>query len=296
MQEFYQAVHLRGQQSVGGWGTFAATFQVGALKLDEHTADLTLILTQVMHRDVQTNALDDAMLTRIQNFDFIHDIAVRVPQLIIATLENNDPLNNDLDDVFGVDPDSQHGCMERARRIVSLWNRVNTKRAEMTPPLPALTIGSTAVAAFQTALNNNPGLMQIVENERSELNQKKSQLQITARRVDRNNKRWYEAWGNNFAVGSPEHNALSEVDTEEGTTHRQRNRGTHAVRLRGRRRLRRWRRQSRNQHDPAMAGGRRGPGLRLRHSDDPRRTDPPVFLRRSDDPLSRMSHELVGNY
>ena len=218
MAEYWQAMHLRGQQTIGVWGTFAPAFQVGPLTLAMHTTDVGLILTHVDERNVQQDSLDDAMLARDANFDLIHDIAVRVPQLIDAVLEDSDPLNNDLDDVFGVNPDSQHGSMERSRRIVSLWNRVNTKRAAMTPALPALLLGTTSVANLTTALNNHPGLMQTVENERSELNQKKSQLQTTARRVDRNNKRWYGAWGNNFAIGSPEHNAmLSQVDTEEGT-------------------------------------------------------------------------------
>ncbi len=88
----------------------------------------------------------------------------------------------------------------------------------MRSPLPALLLGTASVADLTTALNNHPGLMQVVENERNELNQTKSQLQTTARRVDRNNKRWYGAWGTNFAVGSPEHNAmLSQVSTETGT-------------------------------------------------------------------------------
>ncbi len=218
MAEYWQAMHLRGQQTIGVWGTFAATFQVGPLTLAAHTADVALILTHVDERNVQQDVLDDAMLTRDANFSLIHDIAVRVPQLIDATLEDSDSLNNDLDDIFGVNPDSQHGAMERSRRIVSLWNRVNTKRAAMTPALPALLLGTTSVVNLSTALTNHPGLMQVVENERSELNQKKSQLQTTARRVDRNNKRWYAAWGNNFADGSPQVSAMqSQVDVEEGT-------------------------------------------------------------------------------
>jgi hypothetical protein len=217
MAEFWQAVHIRGQQSIGVWGTFAAAFQVGDLTLALHSADVTLILTHVNERDVQDDVFDDAKLARDQNFDLIYDVVTRVPQLIDAVLDDADPLNNDLDDVFTVDPDGQHGCMERARRVISLWNRVNAKRAAMAPPLPALLLGTTAVADLTTALNNHPGLLQTVENERSELSQKKSQLQATARRVDRNNKRWYGAWANNFADGSPEKNALSGVDTEEGT-------------------------------------------------------------------------------
>lgn len=218
MAEYWQPIHLRGQQSIGVWGTFSVEFQVGSLTLAAHTADVALILTHVNDRDVQQDALDDAMLTRDANFDLIHDIAVRVPQLISATLEDHESLNKDLSDVFTVDPNSQHGCMERARRIISLWNRVNTKRAAMTPALPALLLGTTSVANLTTALDNHPRLMQAVEDERSELNQKKSQLQTTSNRVDRNNKRWYEAWFNNFAAGSPERNALTEVETEMSTS------------------------------------------------------------------------------
>lgn len=217
MAEFWEAVHIRGQQTIGVWGTFASTFQVGPLTLTAHTADVALILTHVNERDVQQDSVDDAIFARDQNFDLIYDIVTRAPQLIDATLEDTDPLNNDLDDIFNVDPDTQHGVMERARRLISLWMRVNTKRAAMVPALPALTLGATTVANLQTALTNHPGLMQTVENERSELSQKKSQLQTTSRRTDRNNKRWYAAWANNFAEGSPEHNALSQVDTEEGT-------------------------------------------------------------------------------
>jgi len=54
----------------------------------------------------------------------MHDVVTRAPQLIDSVLDDADPLNNDLDDVFNVDPDSQHGVMERARRrrgLVCEW-------------------------------------------------------------------------------------------------------------------------------------------------------------------------------
>jgi len=53
MAEFWQAVHIRGQQTIGVWGTFSASFQVGSVTLALHTADVALILTQVNERDVQ---------------------------------------------------------------------------------------------------------------------------------------------------------------------------------------------------------------------------------------------------
>ncbi|GDY07500.1 hypothetical protein LBMAG52_09860 [Planctomycetia bacterium] len=213
MAEFFEAVHQRGQQSLAVWNTHAATFQVGALTLAAHTTDVALLMTHVNDRDVQQDVQDDAVLARDANFGSLRDIVVRVPQLIEATLEDDDRLHSDLDDVFAVDPNRTHGGMERARRVVSLWNRVNILRAAMTPALPALTLGATTVANLQTLLTNHPGLLQTVEDERSELNQKTSLLKTTSRRIDRNNKRWYAAWSQNFAIGSPENDALSQIDT-----------------------------------------------------------------------------------
>ncbi|RLT02964.1 MAG: hypothetical protein DWI21_16470 [Planctomycetota bacterium] len=213
MAEFFEAVHQRGQQTLAVWNTHAATFQVGALTLAAHTTDVALLMTHVNDRDVQQDVQDDAVLARDANFGSLRDIVVRVPQLIEATLEDDDRLHSDLDDVFAVDPNRTHGGMERARRVVSLWNRVNILRAAMTPALPALTLGATTVANLQTLLTNHPGLLQTVEDERSELNQKTSLLKTTSRRIDRNNKRWYAAWSQNFAIGSPENDALSQIDT-----------------------------------------------------------------------------------
>ncbi len=31
MAEFWQAVHIRGQQTIGVWATFSASFQVGSV-------------------------------------------------------------------------------------------------------------------------------------------------------------------------------------------------------------------------------------------------------------------------
>ena len=213
MVEFFEGVHQRGQQTLAVWNTHAPTFQVGALTLAAHTTDVALLLTHVNDRDVQQDVQDDVVLARDANFNALRDIVVRVPQLIEATLEDDDLLQSDLDDAYAVEPNRTHGGMERGRRVISLWNRVNTVRAAMTPALPALTLGATTVANLQTLLTNHPALLQTVEDERSELNQKTGVLKMTTRRVDRNNKRWYGAWSKNFANGSAENDALSQIDT-----------------------------------------------------------------------------------
>ena len=168
MAEFWEAVHIRGQQTDAVWLTFGPAFQVGTTTQAMHAADVALILTHVTERDVQKDVWDDAVKAVDLNFKFIHDIGVRAPAVLDEMLEDDDPLNDDLDDIFSVDPDTQHGCMNRARRVISFWTRVNAKRAAMTPPLPPVLVGATTVAALQTALTNHPGLMQTAKNELSD--------------------------------------------------------------------------------------------------------------------------------
>jgi len=102
MAEFWQAVHIRGQQSQGVWITFAPSFQVGTTTAAQHASEVALILTHVHERDVQKDVFDDAVAARDANFNAIHDISVRAPQMLDAQLEDGDPLNNDLDDVVEV--------------------------------------------------------------------------------------------------------------------------------------------------------------------------------------------------
>ena len=217
MAEFWEEPHIRGQQTIGVWGVFAPTFQVGSLTLAMHTADVALILTHVNEREVQKDVVDDAVAARDNNAKFIHDINVRAPQLIDSTLPADDDLRGDIADVFNVDQRTIEGITSRARVVISLWHRTNVKRAAAVPALGPLLVGTTAVADLEAAVANHPTLLQTIENEQTEFGQKKSQLRQTADRVDQNNKRWYKAWGNNFPPGTPENDALSHVDTEPGT-------------------------------------------------------------------------------
>ena len=126
-------------------------------------------------------------------------------------------------DIRAVDGKGQESILERARRLISLWTRVNTKRAALGPPLPALTVnlaggGAVTLAQFQAAVTNHPVLLQTLKDKDADLSRKKSVLRQTDGRVDKHNKKWYAAWGANFPVGTSEHDALSQVDTEEGTS------------------------------------------------------------------------------
>jgi hypothetical protein len=60
--------------------------------------------------------------------------------------------------------------------------------------------------------------LQEVENKVSALSRKKSQLRATTTKVADNNKRWYSAWRGQFAEGSAERDALSQISTGTSAT------------------------------------------------------------------------------
>jgi len=213
MPEFHETVHSRGQQTIAVWSTFSPAFMVDVLTLAQHTADVNAMPAAAAARDTQQDVVDDARTARDNNFNLLADLGVRVPRAIEGQLPADDDLHGEIDDVRAVESTSQDNAQARIRRVLSLWTRYNAKRAAAVPPLPALLVGAATVAQLQTALNNHPGLMQAVENEKAELNQKRTDLKRLATKVDRNNKRWFAAWEGNFADGSPERDALGQIDT-----------------------------------------------------------------------------------
>lgn len=217
MPEFWEPTHIRGQQTNGVWVTFSPAFTVGELTLTAHQTDVALLLTHVTERGLAQDAYDDAISARDTNYNLLRDLNKRGPQLIASVLALNDELQREIGDITALDSKGQEAVQERARLLVSLWTRVNARRAAMTPPQPALTVGTMTLAQFQAALTLHATLLQTVADKESELSRKKSQLKTTDARVDRNNKRWYAAWDANFPVGSPENEALALITTEEGT-------------------------------------------------------------------------------
>jgi len=103
--------------------------------------------------------------------------------------------------------------LARARKLTTLWVKVNAARAAMAPPLGALLVGTTTVTAVATALGNQETLLQTVAQKLSAWGDTRSGLKDAATQVDRNNKRWYEAWSGFYAAGSAEYEALSQIDT-----------------------------------------------------------------------------------
>jgi hypothetical protein len=111
--------------------------------------------------------------------------------------------------------------LDRGRATLTLWTGANAQRAAAIPPQPALTLrkaggGDWAVADLAAALTAVPELEQEVKDAAAPLSEQRSARRKLSARTDRNNKRWFIAWGAHFPEGTAEHDALSQITTERG--------------------------------------------------------------------------------
>ncbi len=213
MSEQWEDIYHRGQQSIGVWGTFANAFVFGEVTLAGHTTDTSGLQTKANERDVQQDVLDVARDARDTNLGFMEDLCIRFPRKLEGELKPDDSLHKEILNLRDINPDSPDTIAARTRRTISLWNRVNALRAALPVPPGDFLVGGATVAQLSTALGNQNGLMQTVENERGKLTQKREALRLLAVKVDANNKRWFAAWEGEFAAGSPERNALTQINT-----------------------------------------------------------------------------------
>ena len=75
----------------------------------------------------------------------------------------------------------------------------------------------TTLADFTTLMNTLAPALQEVENQVSDERKAAGTLARATAKVDRQNKKWFIAWQGAFEVGSPERDALSQIDTGSPT-------------------------------------------------------------------------------
>lgn len=216
MSDTWQTIHQRGQQTNAVWNTHAPAYTVGTLTLALHQADVAALPPAAQALTSQQDVVDAARADRDATCNLIKDLSTRVPRVLDGALEPGDPFHGDLEDIRAVEMTGLDTIITRGQRTRSLWEKVNARNAAAVPVQPPVVVGGKTVADLITALTALPVKTQAVEDARSVLSDKRSDLRTLAARVDKNNKRWYAAWEGNFPVGSPERDALSQIDTGGG--------------------------------------------------------------------------------
>lgn len=213
MSEYWQPILQRNQDTCGVWGTHAPAFLVGELTLAVHQADGTQLAVLAQLKTDQEGVVDAARDARDANQALIRDLCIRVPRLLEGSLPVGDALLDNVAAVQAMPMDGVRTIQLRGQALRTLWTEGNARRAALVPPQGPLLAGAQGVAVLAAALSAEEGLERAVSDTRGVLSDRRSDLRLLATRVDRNNKRWYVAWLGNFPAGTPENDALSQIDT-----------------------------------------------------------------------------------
>lgn len=222
MQEYWEITHERAVDTQAVW-EMQPTFELNNLTRTQHgtLTDSLPVLAQT--RDNTENDLTDALAAKHDLFAKLVNLANRVPGLIDGLLEDDDPLKEQLDAIYGIDADaSENAGLRRGRLLLPLWTDVNTARAAVVPPKAGLTLDyqgtPVAIADFSATIDAALAAQKTETEKQRDVTNAKSALRAADRKLDRGNKRWYQAWLLAYPVGTPEGNAAqSQIITGGGT-------------------------------------------------------------------------------
>ena len=216
MAEYWEVIRDRGNDTNAVWNEFNPAFTVGSLTLTLHLADVALFGAKVQARDDAEDEFDQAIDAKDASLTFLSRMNVRAVGVLRGNLNEDDPLLLEVDDVNGMPNTSGGKILARARKLATVWKKVDAAREAATPALSPLQVGATEATDVETAITAHEPLLKAVAVKESAWSAARSALRALADKVDKNNKRWYEAWSNNYEPGTPEHDALSQIDTGPG--------------------------------------------------------------------------------
>ena len=194
--------------SVSTW-SMQPEFELSDLTLAQHGANasqLDLLSQAAVDRDMD---LTGARSEAARLFARLGDLNVRVPGIIGGHVNGQANLAAQLAKVFevrtGVSPEEE---LRRARLVAELWKDFDAQRAAQSPPKPSLMVRQKDVdvgaAAFESLYAACETAQKAQAAAEKNLTNARVALLTMARRVDRDNKRWYRAWSKNFGPGTPE--------------------------------------------------------------------------------------------
>jgi hypothetical protein len=213
MAAAYQEGYQRGLQTNGVWGQHSPTFKAGKLTLAAHTADVSDIPTKASLWEATVSALETVRDLRDTLDTEVKSLCVHGPDAIEGDLEEGEELLDDLDPIRAIRMTNPQKTLERGRKLVPAWTKANLRRTTAVPPEPELKAKGVTLAQFQAKMADLTTALQTVETKLSEERKAAGALKRATEKVDRQNKKWFVAWQGEFAEGTPERDALDQIDT-----------------------------------------------------------------------------------
>jgi hypothetical protein len=213
MKEYWYSIHERSMETAAVWENGAPSFVVGELTLDLHKAAVASLNAVLQAQCEAALALGLARSRRDTSHETIRSLCSRGCQIIHGSLPPEEAVRDEVRHVRSVRQESQGALLSKGQRLVSLWQKVDTLRGGLTPPQPALLVGTAGLGAFEQMLKAHSSLLQSVEDLLSDMKTRKNAMRALVKHLDQTNKRWYEAWKGQFGAGSREREFLRQINT-----------------------------------------------------------------------------------
>ena len=213
----WQQILNRGQQTLAVWQLHAPAFALRNLTLASHTADVAALAPAGQATEDAQEGLDDAREDRDAALGVVAATNTRLPRKLDGELLPDDPFHADLEDIRRVASVSGPATLERGQKVVALWKKLNARNAAASPVIPPVTVGGVTLADFTAQVESLSAKGQTVQDKEAALRDLRGDLRTLAASVDQNNKRWFAGWEGEFAPGSPEREALAQIDTGSGS-------------------------------------------------------------------------------
>lgn len=217
MPEAWQITKQRANQTAGVW-SLDDSFTIGGKSFDDLGDLIAAYEDLVGLRGEAEAALVEFDGAQEGAIGLIRMLGVRGAGKLDHELEDGDPLEKLLDHAYAVNPDgSVANALDRGRRFLVAWKKFDARLAAQVPPKgPFLVRGKTA-AQLEAAIEAYGPAETAREELAAALSERKTNLELHNRVVDRLIKRWYGAWKAEYPPGTAEGDALDQVDVEEGT-------------------------------------------------------------------------------
>lgn len=216
MPKLWQIAYARAAQTQGVW-TLNSTFEIQGKTQDVHLTLMEDTLLAATDTETADNTWDSAQVALNEEYSFFKSTNSAVFQRLDSEVPDTDALQKDIDQIGGIVQRSEPTIDDRTLRTVAAWKKVNATLAAAVPPRPAVVVRGITQATYETRWNFLPEKKMALEVAAAAWREKNNALGAQAKKLDRLNKDWYQAWKSEYPAGTPQGDALAGVDTEEGT-------------------------------------------------------------------------------
>jgi len=212
--EYHQQVQQRTAQTVPVVTKYAPDTKIQQKGVVELQADSTALNTLAQTRDDAIFASDEAVRAEYAAFLQIRLLTLKIPALIEALLDEDDPLLDSLAAVYAITPRTTEAALSRARVLRPVWVKANAVLAAKTPAEGPIQRNGQSLTEFDALLAAHPALEQAVNNKAQDVKDARTALKLAAVALDKLNKRFYKALAALADDGSAFAAALAQIETE----------------------------------------------------------------------------------